>query len=195
MIMVPVSTESSQYNSTVEDVSFSILNTASQVELTKFRELERLSKKVIKESSHLSFNETCINNELLPTYTNIRLHDEAAQGEAFVNQFRSELILREIKESKSALYDLKNEFNASLQEFKRNVEPPVRLQAFLSLLNRIGEKLKTEVSDKKMSKLNRLFGAPILAKQTRDSVCNLSNVELGVDMHNIMSLGLNCHLK
>ena len=39
------------------------------------------------------FNETCLNNNLLPTYTNIRLHDDATKAESFVSDFRKELIV------------------------------------------------------------------------------------------------------
>ena len=53
--------ESSQYSNSAEDLSFSILNLANQFELSKFREIEKISEKIIKLSSHLSFNETCLN--------------------------------------------------------------------------------------------------------------------------------------
>ena len=44
--------------------------------------IERISLKIIKLSCHLSFNETCLNNNLLPTYTNIYIHEFALDTSA-----------------------------------------------------------------------------------------------------------------
>ena len=40
----------------------------------KFRKLERISLKIAAVKSHLMFNETCLNNNLLPKYTNIYVY-------------------------------------------------------------------------------------------------------------------------
>ena len=39
-----------------------------------FLELEKLQLKLISLKSHRTFNETCLNNDLLPTYTNIYMY-------------------------------------------------------------------------------------------------------------------------
>ena len=39
-----------------------------------FRIIEKLQNEIIKLKSHLQFNETCIINKLLPTYTNIYIY-------------------------------------------------------------------------------------------------------------------------
>ena len=36
--------------------------------------IERISLKTVNLSCHLSFKETCLNNSLLPTYTNIYMY-------------------------------------------------------------------------------------------------------------------------
>jgi len=55
----------------VKWLSLTILRSSNRITLAKFRDLERISIKLEKARSHLSFNETCINNELLPTYTSV----------------------------------------------------------------------------------------------------------------------------
>ena len=45
------------------------------------RLFENLSKKLIIRESALSFNKTCINEQLLPKYTDIKVHDPAARQE------------------------------------------------------------------------------------------------------------------
>ena len=52
-------------------LSFTILRHLDRQQKAQFRILERLFEKITKLKSHLIFNETCINNQLLPTYTNI----------------------------------------------------------------------------------------------------------------------------
>ena len=39
-----------------------------------YRKLERISIKQISARAHRSFNETCLNNKLLPPYTNIQIY-------------------------------------------------------------------------------------------------------------------------
>jgi len=51
--------------------SLIILKICNSDELHKYRELERIKLKIVRNRSHLCFNETCINNKLLPTYTKV----------------------------------------------------------------------------------------------------------------------------
>ena len=52
MIMSPVDgVESSQYINSAEHLSFSILNLANQFELSKFREIEKISENIVKKVS------------------------------------------------------------------------------------------------------------------------------------------------
>ena len=39
-----------------------------------FRKLEKLELKIIRLEGHLEFNQACIRNKLLPTYTNIYIY-------------------------------------------------------------------------------------------------------------------------
>ena len=52
-------------------LSYIILKRCNQGILDKYREIEKIAIKVHSLASHLSFNETCLNNSLLPTYRNI----------------------------------------------------------------------------------------------------------------------------
>jgi len=50
--------------------SYSILRHSPANVKRQFRNLENISIKIAKAEEHLSFNEACIINKLLPTYTN-----------------------------------------------------------------------------------------------------------------------------
>ena len=47
---------------------------------------------------HRNFNEICKNENLLPKYTNFKLHDAAAREEDLVKNCRSQLIDRQIED-------------------------------------------------------------------------------------------------
>ena len=49
-----------------------------------FRKLEKLELKIIRLEGHLEFNQACIRNKLLPTYTNIYICISSIQMYIFV---------------------------------------------------------------------------------------------------------------
>ena len=51
-----------------------ILKVTSEKIKLKFRELEKYKMKNLRDKSDLIFNETCLNNNLLPVYTNISIY-------------------------------------------------------------------------------------------------------------------------
>ena len=55
-------------------LSRTVLKTSSADIIRMFRELEKLQLKIVCLMSHRTFNETCLNNDLLPTYTNIYMY-------------------------------------------------------------------------------------------------------------------------
>jgi len=55
-------------------LSLSILKTSPPSIKLKYREVEKIAIKLAKTESHLLFNETCLNNRLLPTYTKVSVH-------------------------------------------------------------------------------------------------------------------------
>ena len=83
-----------------------------------FRRVEKLQQKSEKLTSHLRFNETCIINQLLPTYTNVKLHDDAARTQQFVVDFRRNLINRQIEEQSQALQATETDLYQTKEELK-----------------------------------------------------------------------------
>ena len=57
-----------------------------------YRKYEKNKLKLTTLIAHRLFNETCINNNLLPIYTNVRLHDDAIRANGFVTNFCKNLI-------------------------------------------------------------------------------------------------------
>ena len=185
--------ESSQNNEIL--LSYTILTSLEDNIKSEFRILERKSIKLIKTTNHLLYNETCINNSLLPTYTNIRLHDDAARLEPFVLDFRKDLILRQIRENKELINNLQCEIVNQKKLISELMNSETRYNALMIFLDRTLKRVDSESREIKLKKLCETFGGDILLKQNRDSVINLSSVELDSDIRDIFSLGMNCHLK
>ena len=61
-----------------------------------YRNVEKSNIKLCTIMSHYTFNTTCLNNNLLPNYTNVRLHNEVTRTEDFVLDFRRKLLTEEI---------------------------------------------------------------------------------------------------
>jgi hypothetical protein len=79
---------------------------------------------------------------------------------------------------------LKDEFNGS-----------VKYESVVLALERICNKIRIQTIEKQKKKLWNMYRHSIYLKQNRDSIVNLSNIEIDADTKNILSLGLNCHLK
>ena len=63
-----------------------------QEQRTLFRNLEKVKTKVIQCKSSIIFNDTCLKENILPTYSHIRLHDQAAQRQNFTLEYRNNLV-------------------------------------------------------------------------------------------------------
>jgi Zn-dependent oligopeptidase len=56
------------------------------------------------------YNSFCIDNDLLPKFTNIKLHDEGAKEDEFVLCFRRDLIKRLIGKLSKEVSELRYQF-------------------------------------------------------------------------------------
>lgn len=91
-------------------MSFKILNFISKDTKQTFRKLEDSFEKMTKRKLDIVFNQNCLQHGLLPNYTNIKLHDEAARKEEFVLKFRQSLVQRQIDKIEEDLKPIKRKF-------------------------------------------------------------------------------------
>ena len=175
-------------------LSLSILRACGPELKVLFRKLEDVNIKLIKAVEHRKFNEQCLQHDLLPNYTNIRLHDARARGQRFVTNFRKELINRELlslTERISQLSDQVLEIEEKLYDLSNS---ELRYEAFSTLINKTKEKTlfeQVKVHEKKLINLN---GGALPIKQI-PRVVNLTNERFSEDILDAFRLGLNCHLK
>ena len=172
-----------------------ILKTLPIATKTIFRKYEKSMSKLVTLRAHLLFNETCKNNELLPIYTNIRLHNEATRHENFVLDFRKDLIDNEIKKQIEEISTITAKCDQIKKELQEDVNSAFRFESLSMFLQSILQNLSRSLYYKHTEKLTKLHGSPLLLKQQPDSVINLSNLVLDEETKDILNIGMNCHLK
>ena len=82
------------------------------------RDLEKTSIKIIKTKCSLLFNSTCLKNDILPNYTNIKLHDRAARNEPFTLKYRRRLVEREVENAKSTIETLEKDHSEQIDSLR-----------------------------------------------------------------------------
>ena len=75
----------------------------------EIRKLEKVCLKLNKTELACAFNECCLRENILPKYSQIKLHDKAANTEELTNDFRRKLVERQLEESKTKVLELKEE--------------------------------------------------------------------------------------
>jgi hypothetical protein len=160
-----------------------------------YRKLENVSLKLISTNAHRCFNETCINNNLLPKYTNIKVHDDVTTAEPFVADFRRNLIVQQISKQSEHINAYSSECDELKDYIKCKLACDIKFEALMIFMQRITDSRKMRLHITQSNKLARLNGADIFLKQQRESVLNLSNVKIDESMKRILNLGMNCHLR
>ena len=159
------------------------------------RKYEHTNRKLIKAEFALRFNEQCLNENVLPTYTNIKTHDPAVREEAFTKNFRKELIFNQIKLKKDVINKLMEEKKELEDEFSQVSLPPDVREKILEHLATSEENSKHSNKVKIGKKLSKLYGGLLCTPENKDRFVNLSKVDLTDAQKEFLNLGLKCHFQ
>ena len=89
--------------------------------------LENTIRKLSKAENALIFNETCINEDLLPVYTNIKTHDPAARDKGITKDYRKKLIAEQLEAKREVVLELSGKLVRLKEEFSNfDIDPDVR---------------------------------------------------------------------
>ena len=167
------------------------------------RKYEALGKKLINNKWSSKFNETCLQEDILPNFTRIRHHDPAVGKTRTTLKYRRYLLEREIEKKKKIAVELniqKEECLSNINSFSSN---PQLKSNVMNELQRILENSNNVAKTKTIKKLNSLYlnGEPstnnrnIFVKAAKDSFVNLSNHVLNDSEIEFLNLGINCHIQ
>ena len=172
-----------------------ILKNASENERKLFRNCEKLQMKLVNVEQHRKFNNECIQHDLLPIYTNIRLHDATAGSQRFVRNFRMELIKRQVTRQENEIKQLKVSLLESKNHLKQSCSSNLKFDAYMEFLNRLTDKQESLLQVKHNKKLCNLYDGSVPTMKTGSKVHNISGETIDDETLDILNLGLNCHLK
>ena len=83
------------------------------------RSIEKIQKKEVNARNAVIFNKTCIEQGLLPKYSNIRLHDPAIRQRQCTLDFRRNLVAEQLKDKENELSKLEEEQRKLQKEFSK----------------------------------------------------------------------------
>ena len=126
--------------------------------------------KLIKAEEHVKFNEQCLQHNLFPIFTNIKLHDANAGSQPFVQKFHKELIFNEIKKHKEQISLLDNNINSKWNELKTMINSNIKEKAILNFFDRIENKTRVNIEINHNKNLCNLYQSHIPIKQTKNNV-------------------------
>ena len=85
-----------------------------------FNRIQKLNRKLSKAKQAVLFNETCLNENILPNYTNIRIHDQRAKKQPFTEAFRKSLVEHQLKLKKEQVSELKQKLSILYDSFNES---------------------------------------------------------------------------
>ena len=158
--------------------------------LTLFRQCEKLDYKLKKIQEDLVFLQTCLENELTPTFVNFKLHNAHLRSGPLYKNFQKKLIHEEIRNKSSQKRIILNKQSLSLSQLQASTSW-IDFKHFENLIfksNDIKIKGVKETHSRKLFKFGLLHARENL---TADQVIfNLSDKHLTTDEKEVLSHGL-----
>jgi hypothetical protein len=112
-----------------------------------------------------------------------------------VQEFRKKLIERQVDELEIKLVFSNKSLGKEIIKLLKICTSSIRAFASIILPKRIGDKHKRITHDTHSNKLKKLYGSEVIIKEQTNNIHNLSDIIISKDIRNILSLGLNFHLK
>lgn len=159
------------------------------------RHIEKLNKKIVTNKTSQVFNKICLQENILPTYTNIRTHDPAARDEQITVDYRKELIKRQILIKDEELLELEHIKSDNLLQLEHALPNHDQRHLIINELKELQEQFHHGAKIRTTSKLNRLYRGDICLPEESDCFLNLSDHILTENQRKLLNLGLNCHLQ
>ena len=158
------------------------------------RRFEKCLIKLTKLKLSCVFNETCLHENILPKYTNINLHDEAAIEEEFTNDFRRKLVQRQLDTGKTKLVEVKQEIAERHAKLEEYIEDNISRTNIIDQVQRNAERIHQKTQATMLKKLQGIYGSTLLLPEQKQCYVHLSDRVLTPDEEEFLNMGLNCHV-
>ena len=118
---------------------------------TLFRKLENNEKKIIKNKWSKTFNNVCLNENIMPNFSRIRHHDPAVANTPRTIEYRKYLIRRELELKDDILKRLIQErenLNENISEFPFDNASKLIIRSALDLILQNSNRVQSTVTPK-----------------------------------------------
>ena len=158
------------------------------------RKIEKTTNKISSCNTAVTFNNTCLRENLLPRYTHLHLHDQAAQRARCTTAFRRNLVEIQLQNKKEELELLRQELRALNAEWEAaDVEPLLRDSINVALED-LTERHHASCLRRTQKKLADLNGGNLKVARPKAGYINLSDYQPSPTQEDLLNLGLNCHV-
>ena len=159
-----------------------------------FNKVQKLNRKLSKAKNAVLFNDICIQENILPRYTNIKLHDQRAKKQSFTEDFQRNLVKHQRKTKQDTADQLQKKLDSLNQTLQNSQIDSDTKSALFAYLDEKAENYEHADKLKVKKKLSKLYGGHLkIPEDTNQAYINLSSVQLTEAQHRLLSLGLNCH--
>ena len=134
------------------------LTTVPIVVKQTFNKIQKLNRKLSEAKNAILFNDICIQENILPKYTNIKLHDRRVKKQSFTEEFQRNLVQHQVKTKQELVEKLQKKI-AYLSESLHNseIESSTKRRLFAYLDEKI-ENFEHADKVKIKKKLSKLYG-------------------------------------
>ena len=169
-----------------------IVHLLPQDERKTVRRLEKLAYKINAAETAAIFNETCIQEGLLPRYTNLRLQGPQAAHTSQSAAYRRSLVQAELVKNVAETSRLKNLYHTTVESWSTIATPEHRTDILTEL-----DRLKTSDYAKRehtvIRKLVNLNGGNLYVRKNDKKYVNLTEFIPSAKEEDLLQLGLSCH--
>ena len=160
-----------------------------------YRDLENTKKKIINIEWSITFNNVCINENIVPDYVYNNKTDPAKSNFGSHVEYQRSLVKREIKTKEKTLQSLLDKKDTILWQIE-SFEVEERLKC--SIGKSLDLILQNSDRAKKLGiikKLNKLYNGQIILKNEINRFVNLSSHQLTSNEKEFLNLGFNYHIQ
>ena len=157
--------------------------------------LIKTHKKLAQCDNAITFNGLCLKEDLLPTFSNVKLSDPATRKEAFTKEFRRKLVQHELRKKECLSFELREKLTRLEEKLNSSdIDEDFKRQLRVAVDEKV-ENFNHAGKVKLAKKLSKIYGGNISVPKEKQGYINLSSAELTTEQHNFLNLGLNCHLQ
>ena len=159
------------------------------------RDFEKLIRRIVRSSYGMMFNITCLDENILPKYTDIGTAEPGVKYEDCTLRFRRDVLIRNLNKFESECKTVTDQMGETGNRVAKVLGESELLAPIKQKLDEIRNAAEGEASQRIIRKLNNLYGGTVLIPENCEPFVNLTEYELNEEQKELLSLGTKFHYK